>query len=267
MTIRLDHALYRLLYNRAYRRLLLQGRFHDMDLSEQDAWALRTIDTSELEALSEKICRTLLRGDLNIEGGLSKSYPGVFQALKRQQRDALSVMYDFVESEDFARHRQMPHGEAGLCLEEAFYAFLSKNAAFLSAAPYNHLLLTHEFLTVMLSILTVNRDPAFVVQSPKIRHNGAAHYAVEEYPAEIAARLAGREPGKESASKHVLFLYASNEVRLVRGPTEPVVIALLTAGSRQMITRDLPLLASRFTIDPAHIDRMADNLHQLGLLG
>lgn len=260
----LDGALYKLLHVRSYRRALLDKQYDKLGLPADALVHLHTIDTAELEALSEKICRDLLRGNIELEGGLRGSYPRTLAELERSGRSALDVMYDFVESDPYASFRQVPYGEPGVCAEEAFFEFLSADEGFLRRSPDNEAILVHEFLSAILGILAVNRDPNFIVRTTRPRHNGVAHYAIERYSPELSALLTGKpqpDPGGE-----ILFLYASNQGRFVRGPISKIAAVIIETGSLQAALEEPEELAARAAVDVRHVEANARKLHTIGLI-
>ncbi|MFC4075895.1 hypothetical protein [Salinithrix halophila] len=236
-SLSLNQALYRLLYHRTYRQAFLDARHEELQLSIEDLKHLRTVDKEELIATSKTIARNLLAGNLEHSGGLRVSYPGVFQELQRLKVDLTELMYSFMESPPFNHYAEVPFAGRGICIEEAFYSYLIGERFFIEASPNNALLLTHEFLTALLSILVINKDPAFRIDTDKIQHNGCVFYAVQTYPKEIAKALAKR-PLEEFEGAEVCWLYAAASNRLLTGPVTPVIVEMLQSGSESEAKRE-----------------------------
>lgn len=244
----LDQVLYRLLHERAYRQLLVEGRLEELGLPPEQLAHLRVVDTRELTAMSDLICRYLMRGELEREGGLRSAYPQIFQLLETLEPDGtLRTMYRFVESSAYAAYRQIPYGGLGLCVEEAFFEFLQQDALFLGKGPELLLLLTHEFLSAVLKLLALHPSPAFEVRTERIRTNGRARYAIESYPEPFLAALRGATPEPGAASTG-FYLYACTHERFVRGPIPRSFRDVVEAGSR---ARALELGASEAVVERA----------------
>lgn len=219
----MDQALYRLLHHKTEREAFLAGRFDELGWPEELVQAFATVDREELSATAKQICRNLLAGERGFSRGLRGAYDRVLQALEAGGRSALDVVYAFVESEQYASYREVPYAGEGICVEEAFYEFLQQDEWFVRDARMM-CLLTHEFLTALMGILTVNQDPAFYVRSELVRWNGAARFAVLRYPLAVAQVLAGRGIAGED---EVPWLYAATAERFVSGPVSPLVADLL----------------------------------------
>lgn len=227
----LNDALYLLLHDARYRKAFLDGDHARLGLAAQDEAALRTIDAEELVKTSEQILSNVLKGDFDVGGGLRRSYPAIFEALRQEGQLERSVMYEFLSSDAFLEYREIPFAGEGICVEEAFYLFLRDHPSFLKGFAANAMLLRHEFLTVMLSILTVNRDPHFSLRSTDlIRTNGALRYAVQTYPRPIVEALLGHAAAGSGAEIHYLYA-ASLRDTFVSGPIDEVAIALVESGS------------------------------------
>ncbi|WP_437761783.1 hypothetical protein WMF27_02915 [Sorangium sp. So ce281] len=261
----LQSALYRLLHHRSFRDDFLAGRFDALGLEPRELCLLRPIDRAELVTLSESICRNVLRGELKFEGGMRGTFPDLFSLLERKGCAPLEVIYRFVESPEYEDVRQVPYAGAGISIEEAFFEFLRREGTLLTLAPYAPLLLTHEFLTGMLAILVINRDPSFELRTPLIRSNGAARYAVQRYPLDYARSLTER-PLSADESGQVIFLYAAAPGRLLRGPSTAAAVALVERG-RERLDETARTLAERgVSTTVASLSALADGLARLGVI-
>jgi hypothetical protein len=265
--ISLPEALYRLLFKRSYRQAFIEGNHHLLGLSEWDLKQLRTIDHEELQATAKNICRNLLSGNLDTNGGLLQAYPGVFQELKNLQINSIELMYEFMETSFFDDYREVPFGGEGICVEEAFYYFLQNYSPFIEASPYNKLMLTHEFLTSLLSILVINKDPHFVVKTDQVICNGKVLYAVQYFPSQIVAALMNRPVEiEEQAESEIPFLYAATEKTLIKGPINELTIELIRLGDRKAIGRTGLSLCERFAISKQDLIKIQNSLSKLGLI-
>ncbi len=264
----LPEALYRLLFKRSYRQAFLEGNHQFLDLSEWDLQQLRTIDHEELQATAKNICRNLLSGNLDTNGGLLQAYPSVFQELKNLQINSIELMYEFMETSFFDDYREVPFGGEGICVEEAFYYFLKNYSPFIKANPYNKLMLTHEFLTSLLSILVINKDPHFVVKTDQVICNGKVFYAVQYFPSQIVAALVNRPVEmQEQAESEIPFLYAATEKTLIKGPIDELTIEMIRLGEYKAIERAEVSLCERFAVSQQDLQRIQNKLAMLGLIG
>ncbi|ARU61369.1 hypothetical protein CBW65_10430 [Tumebacillus avium] len=225
--LRMDQALYRLLHHRTEREAFLAGRFDELGWPDELVQAFATVDREELSATAKQICRNLLAGERGCSRGLRGAYGRVLQALEAGGRQALDVVYAFVESEQYDSYREVPYAGEGICVEEAFYEFLGQDEWFVRDARMM-CLLTHEFLTALMGILTVNQDPAFYVRSELVHWNGAARVAVLRYPRAVAEALGGRKIA--GVEVDVPWLYAATAERFVSGPVTPLVEDVLLGG-------------------------------------
>ncbi|ASS76606.1 hypothetical protein CIG75_17630 [Tumebacillus algifaecis] len=222
--VTIDRALYRLLHQRTYREAFLAGRYAELGWSEQVAQAFETVDRDELTATAKQISRRLLAGDRTSSKGLRGAFGRVFQALEAAGRPALDVVDAFVESQQYEAYREVPYAGTGICVEEAFYEFLKRDQWFVRD-EWLMCLLTHEFLTALLGILTVNQAPAFVVRTELLQQNAVARFALQRYPRQVADALAGRAL---QGDDEVIWLYAATTAHFLSGPVSPLVAELLS---------------------------------------
>lgn len=227
----LDEALYRLLFDYGYRESFLRDDRAALGLADDDLRQLDAIDREELVKTAERIVADVLRGEIEGNGGLRAAYPGVFEALAEADLAAPETVREFVASAKFERYRELPFAGRGTCIEEAFFRFLREDAAFAGAAEENLLLLTHEFLTAMMSLLAVTPEPSFEVATTEaIRHNGCAWYATQRYPAPIAASLTGN--GGRAGGADTLVLYAASAHRsVVSGAIDEPALQVIRDGN------------------------------------
>lgn len=227
----LDEALYRLLFDRGYRDSFLRGDYAALGLSDEDLHQLDAVDREELVKTADRLVADVLRGEIEGSGGLRAAYPGVFDALAEAKLSADETIRSFLASAEFERYRELPFAGRGTCIEEAFFRFLRHDAGFAGAAPENLLLLTHEFLTAMMSLLAVTPEPSFEVATTETIHcNGCAWYATQRYPPAIAASLTGRT--SRADGKGALVLYAASAHRsVVSGAIDEPTLAIIREGS------------------------------------
>lgn len=230
----LDELLYNLLYDYQYRNNFLNDELNELNLSADHLNHIKTIDKEELAATATTIVRNLMSGNIEHNGGLRTSFPGVFQALEFRKTDITLLMHKFLASKHFEGYMELPYAGEGTCIEEAFYNYLSENEEFILAAENNHLLLKHEFLNAIISILTVNKHPFFRIDSDLVKNNGHIYYAYQTYSKEISEALSGKKVAGDS--EMVIWLYAATEKNLVRGPIHPSILEMVEIGSSRKIS-------------------------------
>jgi hypothetical protein len=228
---RLDRALYRLTHDRTVRRAFAAGDPSALELGSDDLAELATVDIGELERLSQIICRQLLRAGAGGDGGLRAGFPRSFASIEQSGMPPLEVVCHFVASLEYQRSRQMPYSSGGISVEEAFYLWLVADLSPRIPVPELENLATHEFLTTLLSLLALNKEPSFQVESALVRWNGIAHVAIRRYPLSFASGLTRRALSPEPDGQ-VCFLYAAARDRLVRGPIPAGAADPIVAGSR-----------------------------------
>jgi hypothetical protein len=227
----LDDALYALLFDHRYRERFLVGDRAALGLSHDDVHELDAIDRHELGKTAERIAADLLKGNFEGNGGLRAGYPGVFEALAECGRPIRDLLFEFLASAEYERYRELPFAGRGTCIEEAFFRFLREDEVFVAAASTNSLLLVHEFLTVMMSLLAVTPEPNFDVASRElIQHNGCAWWATQTYPAPIVASLTGMPPASAGDSATMLYAASANRT-FVRGVIDEAALDVLRRGT------------------------------------
>lgn len=262
-TLELETALFRLLHHRAYRQAFVAGRYAELCLSEENLQHLMAIDRDDLEETARKIVRNLLRGDTTEgSGGLTCAFPRVLQMLQASGCDLLELMYEFTSSEAFDRYREIPFAGEGICVEEAFYHYLSDDSRFAEGSVVYDLL-THEFLQSLLAILVVNQDPSFVIETPLVRSNGVARYALHRMSKETAEWI-GNRTITDSKNRTVIWLYAATKQRFVSGPISPFIADVLAFGSPEAL---LPVRADLMKKYSLTADAFQANVRKLGDMG
>jgi hypothetical protein len=261
----LEMAMYKLLFHRSYRQAFLDGRYEELHLSPENIQHLKAIAPEELDATANKICRNLLLGDVSeTSGGLMHAFSRSLQTLQESGVDAMELMYEFAESEPFDQYREVPFAGAGICAEEAFYHFLRLHPLFEEGSA-NFYLLTHEFLIALLSIVVVNQDPAFVIDTWQVRNNGTVRYALQRVPKKKAEFMSGRTlPGKEDAL--VVWLYAATQKSFVGGPISPFVAELLEFSTQEMLQTVQDDLMSKYNVTAEAFDTQVQKLRDMGLI-
>ena len=160
----LDEVLYRLFYDCRFRAQFLAGEYECLGISPAHREALAAIDTSELEAMSRRIRREVMHGSGD-GGGLRRAFPRTLQWLcqgalhhsgaDEGHRSVRRAVDDFISSSDFADYRDIPFGERGISLEEAFCQYAS-GMEDRSERRQASLWLLHEFLVALMSLLVVH---------------------------------------------------------------------------------------------------------------
>jgi hypothetical protein len=226
----LDEALYGLLFDHRYRERFLQDDRAALGLSDDDLRDLDAIDRHELVRTAERIVADVLTGNFEGSGGLRAAYPGVFDALAETGRPIRDLVLDFLASDEYERYRELPFAGRGTCIEEAFFRFLRHDRAFAAAAPTNALLLTHEFLAVMMSLLAVTPKPSFdIATTDLIHHNGHAWYATQHYPPAIVESLTSRPAGTVDDGARMLYAATAHRA-YVSGVVDERALEVLRRG-------------------------------------
>lgn len=264
MTESLERVLYRLLHHRRFREDFLSGRLDELDLTPDEQLHLKSIDPGELRTLCNSICRDLLRGELEHGGGLRSTYPDLFAQLERAGHPALTVVQGFVESEEYEHVTGVPYGEPGISVEEAFFTYLSRSD-WLTNVPHGALLLKHEFLTGLLSILVLNHEPNFQVRTELVRSNDVAKYSVQYYPESFVRTLTNRTLVADSFGT-VLFMYAATGKQFVRGPIRLATALLLQYGRKQYPTVQAKLADEGTPMTDEALSELAEGLVRLGVI-
>jgi hypothetical protein len=227
-------TLYRLLFKVHYRDAFLKNHWTELNVDVSDRDALAVIDQEELVKTVRRINQDLLSGNVDSSGGLRRAYQGVFGILKLRGVLEDQLVHEFATSKEFDEYSEVPYAVPGTCLEEAFFRFLIQHPIVETDDRMLRELLVHEFCSAMLSILTVNPQPAFSIRSrDRIRHNGHVWYAIEYFSADFIESIRGSLFIQDSAANHVPYLYcASSLSTFINGPILEEVIPLIHAGGQ-----------------------------------
>ena len=255
----------RLLFQKPFREAWLAGHGCDLGLSEDHLRELETINREELARTCRKIVSNLISGDLGANGGLRRAYPRLFKMLGERQIDAHSMIEDFMCSPEFDAYREVHNDGPGLCVEEAFYIYLTTRPDCLECHPAMAALLEHEFLTALLSILVINREPAFRIDTPLIRDNGVCYFAARTIQADLVTYL-GIERRCSGGEQVVTYLYAATRGRFISGPVSPIVPELIAFGSRNAAQLAGSDFVQRDGVIPVESDGLFDRMVQMGLI-
>jgi hypothetical protein len=159
VTDTLDRALDRLLHDGALRRRFFSGD-DPFALDDEDAAALRALDPAQLDAMAamvrEQAWRASHRGGRTLAEGFAKTVAS-WRRAHPDDGDCAAMVDAFVASPEFEGHRAVAHAGPGTCVEEAFYAWCSRERIGDPAAR------EREFMAAMARALTVCPDPDFVV--------------------------------------------------------------------------------------------------------
>lgn len=230
----LGRLLYDLLYEGETQKRFLAGEAITDDEGEQRALAV--IELDELRDACGRIRRDLLAGSGDMAGGLGSAYQRTLAALQEAAVDVRALADAYLRSPEFVRFRELPTGAPAWCAEEAFYRYMVRTAeAWGCDALSMRAVLRHEFLVALLSVLAVNRDPAFEVAEPALTEGPAARYVIATYEREAAEAV---DP-KWARDEPTPVLYAATERGFVCGPVTTAVVELLRAGSWATVLGDL----------------------------
>ncbi|MBJ6363197.1 hypothetical protein ACFOQM_18420 [Paenibacillus sp. GCM10012307] len=261
----LDEILYKLLHERSYRQLFLEDKFYEMNISEVNIENLKTIDREELMATAKTIKSNIISGNIDYNGGLKSAYPGVFSEFKESSIDMDDLLYDFIESIWFQDYKEIPFSGRGICIEEAFYHYMLSNENFINRSPYNTLLLQHEFLNAIHSILVINKNPNFRIHSPLIIHNRSISYSVVKYPGKIVSALENSLK-KFETDDEVLYVYAATKKHLIKGQISELISEILKNELLIHKAEIRNLLTTKFNINEDQLNTTILNMAKLGLL-
>jgi hypothetical protein len=199
--IPLDVALDRLLRVRAWRRAFAEGRLDALEVSPADAMALATMDVAELERAAARVRAEVLSRRHRGVGSLLDAFPATIAAWRAahpEDADLDELAARFLESAAYDAHRELPFAGPGLCLEEAFFHFVSRAGIGMAEVRET------ELLRAVMRALVVSPDPDFLVP-PQVRAVAGGFAAVgpgSTVHAAIDGRviegpLAARAPGSQ----------------------------------------------------------------------
>lgn len=260
----LDEILYLLLHNRTYRNLFLEKYYTKMNISRENVSNLQTIDTEELIATAKNIKINIVSGNINHEGGLKNSYPGVFESIKSSEINLDELIYEFIESIYFNDYKEVPFAGMGVCIEEAFFNFLIKNQEYIEVNINNKLLLQHDFFNAMHSILVINKNPNFYVKSELIKDNGFVKYSTLTMPRSISEAL-GANSSKDD-NKDVTWIYASTAKHLIKGPINKLSLEIIEQNINLHTIQENSELIEKLNVEEDQIKSTILKLRELGIL-
>lgn len=266
MTDGVEEAVYRLLYHRSFRAAFVREGGAALGLPDDVAAALAAVELDQLEGMARSIERAVRFGGGAEGDGLLATFPGVLAELAAEGRTEEAVIAAFLESEAFGDYRPLPFAGDGVCLPEAFHRWLAGEPGW--DAPRRRFLLDHEFLVALMTLLSTNHDPSFVVRTPLVTRSPAAWYAVRAVAPAIAAEVAGFAAAAAAAAngEEVHVLYAAAGSRRIIGPVPPLVGALVALGERARVGAQAAALGERFSAAAARVELVAGRLHEIGLL-
>lgn len=233
--IELAEALDRLLHRRSYREAFLAGRFAELDLAPEDLAALASIDRAELASAAGRVRGELLQRRHRGSGGVLALYPITLDAYQRahpDDADLTELAAAWMETAAFEAYREIPHGGAGLSLEESFYRF-AEDAEIGEASARES-----EFLAAIIKALVMSPRPSFTLPV-EIRRAPQGHYAV--------------------GTRGAPTLFAALGRRFVVGPITPFLAELLMGSP----PRDA---AERFGVGAEALRASLEELGRMGLV-
>jgi hypothetical protein len=235
MSVELERALFGLLFCSDERTRLRQASQNGSgDTFSGHSPALRDLRWPEVEAFAS-LCRSELLCGTEGNGGLSRAFPRTLELLVRYRVDTMSLMEDFLQSTWFARARTMPFAGRGISVEEAFYRFLVRiELPELCEPPACHIL-AHEFFSTIMTLLAVNRDPAFEVDCPEVRRRTGGWWTIQLYPVTQCPGIIETSPRVEADDNgSVSYLYAACQNSLLKGYIAPAVARLIELGKSDL---------------------------------
>jgi hypothetical protein len=234
--IGLDEALDRLIHRRSFRVDFLAGRTGSLGLAEEDLEALASISPEAIEREAASVREDLLRRRHRGSGTLRDLYPRTLVAwtlAHPDDADFVELLSRFMESDSFARYREIPFAGRGLCLEEAFFRFCEAEEIGEAADR------EAEFLGAMIKAVLTSPDPDFTL--PAELHASAAGF--------FAVATRGAEP----------ILFAAVATRMMTGSLTPFLADVL------LREEDAMRVAERHGVSPDVAEAALAKLRALGL--
>lgn len=213
-----DEAVYRLIHHKGYRELFLARAFSKMNLSESTLMDLETIDQEQLSASANRIAKKLLSGSHQGSHGLESIFEETFTAWKIQtKKENLNLIFDFMESDSFAKYHELSFVGKGYCIEQAFYEFIKK-AIWNDGNPLEGIA-RNEFLISLFKTLSKAERPNFQLDARYIKKNDASLYSVQLYRHRLI--------GNRIEQKPHFVLYAATGGQLLSGEITPFIADIL----------------------------------------
>jgi len=235
--ISLDAALDRLLHKQSYRAALLEGRFHELDLTRADLAVVRSIDPDALVRTANHLAEQVLVRKHSGSGSVIELFPRTLGGWRRahpQDSRCLGLALVFMDSAAFDDYRELPYSGVGRSIEEAFFHFCE------SADVGDPIEREAEFLAALMKFFSVN--PAAQVSVPDcVRRSPYGLFCV--------------------SSRGAPRLYAAVRSRFVEGALTPFLADLLAPDA------DGAALAVRHGVSDAVLREAIERLTALGILG
>lgn len=184
----LDGALDRLLHDADLRRRFAEGE-RLFSLDDEDAAALGGVDVAQLDAMAAMVCEQVWRSSHRGGTTLARSFEATVAAWRREHPDDVDcaqMVERFVASPAFEAHRPSARGQRGTSIEEAFYAWCSREAIGDDRTR------AREFMAAMARALTVCPDPEFRVPDVFRRVPGGWCAVLRGDPPWLFAAVRGR---------------------------------------------------------------------------
>ena len=119
------------------------------------------MDLEQLDRTAHLIVRDVLGRRRRGAPPLAEQFERTLTGLRPEE-----VGRDFVRSAQYAAYRELPHGEPGLCIEEAFFRYLE------FADIGEPRIRRHEYLRAAALALLVQPNPAFTIPQPFVATEG-----------------------------------------------------------------------------------------------
>jgi hypothetical protein len=175
----LSDILYQLLYDQDFRDSFLDGelenRYPAITLQQREAMA--SIDPEELRRTANRVKTVALNGHIDGHGGLKGSFPLTFAALASNAMPLQTTVMRFLSSEAFVDYREIPYESKGVCLEEAFFHYLSVEPGIAGLDDVLFVAAT-ELIRAILKYARFGAFATFDVKYPPFRTGAACWFAV-----------------------------------------------------------------------------------------
>lgn len=212
--LKLDDALYMLLFDFNFRNQFAFENEKLSNISPEILKQLKTVEISELMSVSKKISNNIVSGNSQACGGLSSSFPLTFDSIGKSTIDVL--IQEFIASEPFCLSCDIKlNSNSGICIEEAFYIFMRNNSAYTDEMLQSFL--KFEAYKAVVSIYVHNKKPVFDTHEIKISKYNNSAYAVADFPFDFVKKI---YPSKNliNHNGNVFVIFAATQKGLLHGP-------------------------------------------------
>ncbi|WP_202655053.1 hypothetical protein [Neobacillus paridis] len=116
-----------------------------------------------------------------------------------------------------------------------------------------------------MSILVVNQNPNFIIQTDDINENAACKYSVQHYTKNIYTSITGNN-SVDNRQNIFPFLYASTKNNFICGPINFLIEDLLIHRNTESILGQSEELIKKYNISQETLLETVNKLKSLGLM-